>query len=156
MQDNNVIYEIAQKMQDKQIVENDIKEAFNLVSNLFKTKYIDKINEELKNNINNIKNNPPKEIVLLNAIKPFIIEENHKNIDNAINIVTNISALNYMIPKNINNNNVVKVNSISIDPSVKEDGVYDIDENCMFSVNDSLNMPNKFILLIFMLLFIID
>ena len=156
MQDNNVIYEIAQKMQDKQIIENDIKEAFALVSNLFKTKYIDKINEELKNNIDNIKNNPPKEIVLLNAIKPFIVEKNHKNIDNAINMVTNISALNYMIPKNLNNNNIIKVNSINTDPSVKEDGVYDIDENCLFSVNNRFNMPNNLILLVFMLLFIID
>ena len=54
MQENNIIYEIAQKMQDKQVIESDIKEAFGLVTNLFKTKYIDKINLELKNNIDNI------------------------------------------------------------------------------------------------------
>lgn len=151
MQENNIIYEIAQKMQDKQVIESDIKEAFGLVTNLFKTKYIDKINLELKNNIDNIKSNPPKEVVLLNAIKPFILEENHKNIDNAINIVTNISALNYMIPKNVQNN-VIKVNTLNSDPSVKEDGVYDIDENCLFSINNNFNMSNNLIILVFMLL----
>ncbi|MBS5793823.1 MAG: hypothetical protein KIC92_03565 [Clostridiales bacterium] len=151
MQENNIIYEIAQKMQDKQVIESDIKEAFGLVTNLFKTKYIDKINLELKNNIDNIKSNPPKEVVLLNAIKPFILEENHKNIDNAINIVTNISALNYMIPKNVQNN-VIKVNTLNSDPSVKEDGVYDIDENCLFSINNNFNMSNNLIVLVFMLL----
>lgn len=151
MQENNIIYEIAQKMQDKQVIESDIKEAFGLVTNLFKTKYIDKINLELKNNIDNIKSNPPKEVVLLNAIKPFILEENHKNIDNAINIMTNISALNYMIPKNVQNN-VIKVNTLNSDPSVKEDGVYDIDENCLFSINNNFNMSNNLIILVFMLL----
>ena len=151
MQENNIIYEIAQNMQDKQVIESDIKEAFGLVTNLFKTKYIDKINLELKNNIDNIKSNPPKEVVLLNAIKPFILEENHKNIDNAINIVTNISALNYMIPKNVQNN-VIKVNTLNSDPSVKEDGVYDIDENCLFSINNNFNMSNNLIVLVFMLL----
>ncbi|MFR4987047.1 MAG: hypothetical protein ACLUCH_06585 [Lachnospirales bacterium] len=151
MQENNIIYEIAQKIQDKQVIESDIKEAFGLVTNLFKTKYIDKINLELKNNIDNIKSNPPKEVVLLNAIKPFILEENHKNIDNAINIVTNISALNYMIPKNVQNN-VIKVNTLNSDPSVKEDGVYDIDENCLFSINNNFNMSNNLIVLVFMLL----
>ena len=151
MQENNIIYEIAQKMQDKQVIESDIKEAFGLVTNLFKTKYIDKINLELKNKIDNIKSNPPKEVVLLNAIKPFILEENHKNIDNAINIVTNISALNYMIPKNVQNN-VIKVNTLNSDPSVKEDGVYDIDENCLFSINNNFNMSNNLIVLVFMLL----
>ncbi|WP_317367606.1 hypothetical protein [uncultured Tyzzerella sp.] len=151
MQENNVIYEIAQKMQDKQVIENDIKEAFGLITNLFKTKYIDKINLELKNNIDNLKKNPSKEIALLNAIKPFILEENHKNIDNAINIVTNVSALSYMIPKNIQNN-VVKVNTLDVDPSVKEDGVYDIDENCLFSINNSFNMSNNVVFLVIILL----
>ena len=89
--------------------------------------------------------------MLLNAIKPFILEENHKNIDNAINIVTNISALNYIIPKNVQNN-VIKVNTLNSDPSVKEDGVYDIDENCLFSINNNFNMSNNLIILVFMLL----
>ncbi len=153
MQENNVIYEIAQKIQDKEVLENDIKEAFNLVKNLFKTKYIDKIQLELKNNINYVKNNPPKEIILLNAIKPFTLENNHKNIDNVIDLVTNISALNYILP-NKNTENIIKVNNIEYDPSVKEDGVYDIDENCLFSINNTLNIPNNLIILIFILFII--
>ena len=150
MQENNVIYEIAQKIQDKEVLENDIKEAFNLVKNLFKTKYLDKIQLELKNNINYVKNNPPKEIILLNAIKPFTLENNHKNIDNVIDLVTNISALNYILP-NKNTENIIKVNNVEYDPSVKEDGVYDIDENCLFSINNIFSIPNNLIILIFIL-----
>lgn len=150
MQENNVIYEIAEKIQDKQNLENDMKEAFSLVSNLFKTKYIDKIQLELKNNIDNIKTNPTREIVLLNAIKPFIMENNHKNIDNVIDLVTSLSALSSMLPKKYNQN-IVTVNNI--DPSVKEDGVYDIDENCLFSINKSINIPNNLILLIILIVF---
>ncbi len=153
MQENNVIYEIAQKIQDKEVLENDIKEAFDLVKNLFKTKYLDKIQSELKNNINYIKNNPPKEIILLNAIKPFTLENNHKNIDNIIDLVTNISALNYILP-NKNTENIIKVNNIEYDPSVKEDGVYDIDENCLFSTNNAFNIPSNLIILIFILFII--
>lgn len=153
MQENNVIYEIAQKIQDKEVLENDIKEAFDLVKNLFKTKYLDKIQLELKNNINYIKNNPPKEIILLNAIKPFTLENNHKNIDNVIDLVTNISALNYILP-NKNTENIIKVNNIEYDPSVKEDGVYDIDENCLFSTNNTFSIPSNLIILIFILFII--
>ena len=153
MQENNVIYEIAQKIQDKEVLENDIKEAFDLFKNLFKTKYLDKIQLELKNNINYIKNNPPKEIILLNAIKPFTLENNHKNIDNVIDLVTNISALNYILP-NKNTENIIKVNNIEYDPSVKEDGVYDIDENCLFSTNNTFSIPSNLIILIFILFII--
>ncbi len=153
MQQNNVIYEISQQIQDKQIVEKDIKEAFGLVTNLFKTKYIDKLNKELKDATNNIKNNPTKEIVLLNAIKPFMLEQNHKNIDNVINLITNMSALNNIMPKNIkqeNSQNVIKINSL--DPSIKEDGVYDIDESCLSHTNNSSYTSNSLIFFIFILL----
>lgn len=155
MQENSIIYEIVQKIKDKEVIENDMKEAFSLVTNLFKTKYIDKINLEFKNNVDNFKNNPPKEVILLNAIKPFMLEESHKNIDNIINIVTNVSALNYMMPKNPEKieNNIITVNTLNIDPSVKEDGVYDIDENCMFSINNNFNSNNLLLLVFVLLLF---
>lgn len=156
MQENNVIYEISQKMQDKEIVQNDMKEALGLVTNLFKTKYIDKIDCELKTNIKNIQNNPTKEIVLLNALKPFAEKDSHKNIDNIINLVTNITAFKNLIPKQQPKfeQNIIKANNLDIDPSVKEDGVYDIDENCLFYVNNSSNKQNSLIFFVFLLLFL--
>lgn len=153
MQDNNVIYELSKQIQNKEVMQNDMKEALGLVANLFKSKYIDKINLELKNHIKNIEDNPTKEIVLLNAIKPFVLEENQKNIDNMINIVTNISALSHILPKSLNTENkVIKINAL--DPSVKKDGVYDIDESCLTHINSSFDKPNNILMLaMFLLLF---
>ena len=65
MQENNIIYEIAEKIQDKNIMQNDFKEAMFLVSNMFREKYVDKLQNELVTNVNNIKANPTKEIYLL-------------------------------------------------------------------------------------------
>ena len=81
------------------------------------------------------------------------MENNHKNIDNVIDLVTNISALNYILP-NKNTENIIKVNNIEYDPSVKEDGVYDIDENCLLSTNNAFNIPSNLIILIFILFII--
>lgn len=156
MQENNVIYEISQKIQDKKIVQNDMKEAIDLVANLFKTKYIDKIDCELKTNIKDVQNNPPKEIVLLNALKPFAEKEKHQNIDNIINLATNIAAFKNLIPKQQpkTQQNVVKASNLDVDPSVKEDGVYDIDENCLYYVNNNTNNQSGIMLFIFLLLFL--
>lgn len=157
MQENNVIYEISQKIQNKKVVQNDMKEAIDLVANLFKTKYIDKIDCELKTNIKDVQNNPTKEIVLLNALKPFTQKEKHQNIDNIINLATNIAAFKNLIPKQQLSiqQNVVKASNLDIDPSVKEDGVYDIDENCLYYVNNNNNSQSGIILIMFLLLFLI-
>ncbi len=138
MQENNIIYEIAEKIQDKNIMQNDFKEAMFLVSNMFREKYVDKLQNELVTNVNNIKANPTKEINLLRAIKPFVNEDNKKNLEDIIDMMTNISAVNFMMPKTTpKKNNIIKINNINIkDSSVKEDGVYDIDESCLFGVKN--------------------
>ena len=53
-------------------------------------------------------------------------------------MMTNISAVNFMMPKTTpKKNNIIKINNINIkDSSVKEDGVYDIDESCLFGVKN--------------------
>lgn len=145
MQENNIIYEITRQIKDKDNAKKDIQQAFTLVSDMFKKKYIDKIDEEFKNRLKEIEKTPPKEIVLLNAIKPFLEKSNHKNIDNTINMLRTFSAINSF--KNnfdeekkveIASNNVFFANSVkNTDPSVKEDGVYDIDENCIFGIKNT-------------------
>lgn len=158
MQENNIIYEITQKIQDKEIVENDMKEAFLLVTDLFKKKYINKLESEVKNRLDFIKKNPPKEITLLNAIKPFLNENSHENIDNAITILTNFSAINFikdnLAKENNNQLNTISINSLEErDPSVKEDGVYDFSENCFFSINNNHNKSSIIYIFAILLLF---
>lgn len=151
MQENN-IYEIAMQMKNEKVMKNDIKEALGLVSNMFKNKYIDKIDMQFKQNVDYVKNNPTREIVLLDAIKPFINIENHKNIDNIINAFTNFSAINNILS---NNYNTVQINKISKDPSIKEDGVYDIDENCLtYASSSDKNQNLNLGILLFVILFL--
>ena len=166
MQANNVIYEVTKQIKDKNNIKNDMDMATQLVFTMFKEKYLDKISNEFQKKLQHIDKNPTKEINLLNAIKPFFNEENHINIDNTINIMKNFSAISLLkddsdlnkIEKNehkkiLKNDNVVFINSVSQkDPSVKEDGVYDIDENCLFGISSSKNSQFNFILLFFILL----
>lgn len=167
MQENNVIYEITKKIQDKDNIQKDMNQAINLVSDMFKRKYIDKIDKELKNKLQEIEKIPPKEIILLNAIKPFLQKSYHKNIDNTIDVFKTFSILN-SFKNNFDNKNDVKnieviannvffANSIkNTDPSVKDDGVYDIDESCIFGINNIKPLGNEkfFILIMLIMLFI--
>lgn len=160
MQDNSVIYEIAKQIQDKNNMKEDISNAISLVSNMFKEKYMDKIMNEFQKTLNHIEENPTKEINLLNAIKPFL--SNCENIENTINMLKNFSAINLLKnneyqkkQQDLNSDNVVFINNIKEkDSSVKEDGVYDIDENCLFGVeNFKYERFNPLILILFIMLF---
>ena len=62
MSENNTIYEIAQLMSSRTNLQNDFAEAAQLINNLFKKKYIDKINYTIQNQRTNIQKNPSKEI----------------------------------------------------------------------------------------------
>ena len=152
MQENNTIYEITQKMQNKNNLQNDMKEAFELITNLFKEKYFNKLEFEITQHINSIKNNPSNEIKLLNAFKPFLNNNTNKNIENIINTLTNLNAFNTLKTKIYSTKNLKTINystlNIQKDPSIKEDGVYDIDESCLILNQNFFNVENFNILLI--------
>lgn len=166
MQESNVIYEITRQIQDKDNIQNDINQAFNLVTDMFKKKYINKIDEELKLRIDKIDKNPPKEIVLLNAIKLFLDKSNHQDIDNTINVAKNFFAIASLkenlnknkesLIKDIPNNMILasSVQSLNIDDSVKDDGVYDIDESCIFGINNKTLFNNNILIILIILMFI--
>ncbi len=164
MQENNIIYEISKQIKNKDNIKKDLNNAFLHISNMFKDKYINKIDAEVKNILKDIQNNPSKEINLLNAIKPFLKEDSHVNIDNTINFLQKVYLINN-ISQNINQNTVQKEDNkqedlvcISAvekaeDSSIKEDGVYDIDENCIFGLNNIMQ-NNTFLLLILFIILI--
>jgi len=135
MSENNLIYEITQQLSSKKTVQNDINEAMELVTNYFKNKYIDKIEAVVNENYNKVQKNPTKEIQLLNAIKPFLKETQHEQFNKFISSFTAVTAIQN-IRSDIRNHNVVSIQSVSTqekikDPSIKSDGIYDIDESCI-------------------------
>lgn len=194
MQENNSIYKIATQIKDKENIKNDFREVLVLASDWFKKKYIDTLQKEIDTHFEKVQKNPTKEVSLLKAIKPFIKDDSHEDIDKFIDTLVNINVFNTLKDKVIslnetteettplevpslllNTSDAVKASNINkknlyyndnpdlgddiennfIDDSVKIDGVYDIDENCIFSsqskILDSSNI--LIILVIFFLIF---
>lgn len=153
MQNSNSIYEIAELMKDKNYIKNDISQVIQIVYNFFKNKYITSLESEIKTQSINIKNNPSKEMKLLALMKEFVPEQIHSDIDSLLNTMTTVSAISSIKEKlNPDNQQQNIIKAASVDPSIKADGVYDIDENCTISSQNtsSLNFSSMlaFVLLI--------
>ena len=121
------IYEVTQLLEDKNNIQNDMQEAINLIRDMFYKKYLQKIHKEIKIKHEKIKNNRPKEVELLCAIKPFV---DGKQID----LIDRLSDAIIMF-KTINNLQS-EINQKYKSDSQHPDGVYDIDKNCLTSKNN--------------------
>lgn len=148
MSDNNIIYEITQKITDKDNLQNDISEAIGLVSNMFREKYINKLQSAVQKKHIEIQKNPSKEIKLMYALKPFLNESSHHDIDNVINAMLSLNTImtiqNELSSRSIiKQNSVVSTQSIPEDPSIKSDGIYDVDENCLIANQSGVSLNNN-------------
>lgn len=138
MSDSNLIYEISRKMNDKNVLESDLKEIGAAVREILHQKYIYKMQKELLKQKKEIQRNPTKEINLIKSLKPFMSENNQTGIDKMVEMITNVNVL-----KNIENDIISKqkysaqCTNISNDESVKSDGIYDIDKECTVSKESS-------------------
>lgn len=138
MSDENPIYEITQQMSSRQNIDKDMQEAVSLITDMFRKKYINKLEQEIRTHQQRVKKEPPKEVVLLNAIKPFTEKNNHSSIDMLINAFEAYSAvlsIKNELPQKLEYKSLSKTdktNPIS-DPSIKRDGIYDVDNDCIAS-----------------------
>lgn len=135
MSDNN-IYEIAQMIQNKNVIRNDINEAFSLITTMFQDRYINKLRNAVESIQIEIKNNPTKEVNLLYSLKPFFDKEQHEPIDKAIDALCMIQTVKSL--RGEANKNIINKNN-NLDPSIHDDGIYDIDDNCIFSIDTCNN-----------------
>lgn len=151
MQSSNSIYEIAKLMNDKNSIQKDILQVIDLIKDYFKTKYISSLENEIITQATNQKNNPSKEIRLLSVLKEFVPNENHSQIDKLINSFTTASAI-FDIQKKLiplaSENKESSIKAMSTDPSVKADGVYDIDDSCKISSQGSSSNDLPFYLVL--------
>lgn len=160
MQDS-IIYDVVKKMNDRNIAKNDMNEATMLISNFFREKYIQQIEDEFNSKKEYLINKPPKEVMLMNCLKEFLPSAKHNDLDNMISIVNNFSAINSLMGENknniknsINKNPKYSVNNVNnLDKSIHKDGVYDFDENCHSTKNVNLNFDIFQIIIIALLLF---
>ncbi len=172
MSDIKNLLELNKVMNKSDTLQNDFTEAMTLVKNMFQRKYISKLSDELEKQKIEHKKNPSKEIQLIQAVKPFINQSRHKEIDSITDTLINISTLLDIQKSFIENSeeqerkkekdeSEQKVASMSVivtedsDTSIKKDGIYDIDENCYLIKQSRTTAPNQnnflYIILIFLL-----
>ena len=166
------LIELNKIINKEDTLQKDMIEATNLIKSMFQKKYIKKLSEELEICKQDHKKRPTKEIQLLQAIKPFINQNYHQQIDSITDTLINFTTL-IDIQKNFNNKlethqkektNKKQIKAMSTvvtkndDVSIKKDGIYDIDENCLFYNQKNIKIQNNnktnilYILLLFAML----
>ncbi len=172
MSDMKKIIELNNLISDNNSLQNDITEISNLIKTMFQKKYISKLSDELKIQKQNHQKNPSKEIQLIQAVKPFISQSRHNDIDKITDALINITTLMDIqkdFLENTKKNNVKQTPKKQIlpekqisamdttvtqkeDSSIKKDGVYDIDEICLLSNQSIKQNSNQNFLALYILL----
>lgn len=160
MSDKSTIYEITKLMGSKDTIQNDLNEALSIVKDVFYKKYIQKFRDALNEHRQIAKEQSSKEVDLLMALKPFLGENSKNSIDTIIEVMHTINtaqSIDSEVKKysevNVEASNDNIINAASTSTIVHEDGIYEIDDNCVekFTCPDnSLNITE----LIFMLMLI--
>lgn len=157
MSDIKNLIELNDLIKNGNSLQSDLMEAAELIKKMFKQKYIAKLENELKIQKQNHQKNPTKEIQLIQAVKPFINQNRHKEIDSITDTLINITTLMDIQKDFIKNNEKEKENPAQIkamntilteesDPSIKKDGIYDIDETCLLTKQSSnKNVSSNFL-----------
>ncbi|NLM13560.1 MAG: hypothetical protein GX209_07430 [Epulopiscium sp.] len=138
--------------------QQDLDEIAEMIRNKFKEKYINKIESLIEGNRIQAQENPTKEIALLQAIKPFIHPDIHLQIDKFIDVMNTFRTF-----QSINQ----QMKSIQLQSSknnehkeekqlIQEDGVYEIDENCMNRKNVGIGMENGDLLIFIFLILLLS
>lgn len=130
MSDNSV-FDILNRITDKENVEKDMQEIGSLISAHINNKYLAPIEQEIKCCNKECEQSPTNEISLLRALKPFV--------SNTANIDRIIKAMNYSRTfQKLQTSYVIQSKQ---DSSIHNDGIYDVDETCLINTlgfgNDS-------------------
>jgi len=135
------IYEIAQMINNRSTVENDLSEAKSMITKMFHDKYINKMHTAIIEKHDYSYNNPTKEVNLLNALKPFIVESKHTKLEQAIEMLTFMNTVSNIksevAPVLYSQNVSIQDESSFIHP----DGIYEIDESCLKTGSKNQILP---------------
>lgn len=77
---------------NKEYIRKDIDEMTQLLKNMLKEKYISKMNDFVMKHKERTIKNPTKEVVLMEAIKPFLQKEDRLNLDRMIEMMNLINT----------------------------------------------------------------
>lgn len=157
----STIYEITKLMGNRDTIQSDLNEAINIIRDVFYKKYIQKFQQALDEHRQLARKQSSKEVELLKALKPFLGEDSKDSIDRIIEVMYTINtaqSIDSEVRKCSEEINVETyedniINAASTSTIIHEDGIYEIDDNCMEKStcpDNSLNITE----LIFMLMLI--
>jgi len=142
MSNENKIYEITQMMSNNQVVRGDVNQAADMVKAMLSEKYIKPITKAVAAESKRVRKNPTREARLLDAMKPFIDYRSHDTVNKTIDMLNMMETLRNLSPQMPQNAYVPKrhvgITATSEDASLRNDGVYDVDERCA----EYKNTPN--------------
>lgn len=131
----DTVVEITRMMENQEVLQKDMEEAKTLLNDFFRKKYLQRIHRAVNKHQQKIEQEPSREIQLLKAMRNFCPEDNQQQVDKMIGLMQ-VMASAQSIQKEISTANnkpaeaPVKIAGLP-DPSVHEDGIYDIDHSCM-------------------------
>ena len=131
------VCEIMLSLNDKSNLESDIEEAVSLLSGHFRDKYLARLEHAFNKCRKNTELNPTKELQLMRALKPFMPPERREKLDSITEMLTLLSTF-----ENIRDeaNEISKpiAEATELDPAIHSDGIYEVDEHCLYEKNMSI------------------
>jgi len=111
---------------------SEVKEA---VRNAFYEKYAGRIEGAIRSQIESVRENPSKEMALLSALEPFLSEGAALRVSRVREGLTAYETARKLAGPERGRSGQAGVSAAAIDPSVREDGVYDVDGECLLRRN---------------------
>jgi|GEM_PF-2067430 len=133
MSENNLeSLDLGRIMRDNGLIRGDVSHAAGMVRSMFTEKYIAPIARAFDAQSEHARKNPSRETRLLEAIKPFLNNGRQGGIDRAVEMLRMAEAMQGL-KKNLNipAYNRPPVAAAAMDNSIRADGVYDVDCECM-------------------------
>ena len=129
----NNIFDILKPFTSANTLNSDIKEIQNMIIGYFQNKYFSKIRATIAEEVTRQKTDPPDDIRLLYALKPYAKDIDAGFMDNIIEAAALAKTLGSIKDHMPRKNSFVKAASVN-DASINPDGIYEIDSACKTSL----------------------
>lgn len=143
MTDNlSVLYDLSRRLCNPEQVRNDANEAMTMVMNMFMDRYVNRAGDAMRRHMVQAKKNPSKEVNLLMAMKPFMGEANWERVDKTVDtlmlydtirqLAEPASAMSLSSREGYDYNDSQNYPGEGTETGmVHDDGIYEIDEQCL-------------------------
>jgi|GEM_PF-1415469 len=132
---SNKVYEVLNTIRDQNALQQDFVEICDAARDKLREKYVDKLCDGLRAQHAGTRENPPREVQLLEACKAFLPAERHEAVDQLSGMFLTMDTCKRMSGQYAALSAQARpsagmVRTAQVDPSVHSDGVYDVDSQC--------------------------